>query len=89
MADGDLRVQTDVDPSEEWVPISALVPLLGGVLTSHGAVRYHVANRQWNGLEACDAVRSTPLGLRANPQRFRAWALGRRTSEARDMRPEA
>jgi hypothetical protein len=66
--------------ADDWIPIRASYRDLRDLFRTEAALRYHLARRAVNGLEAADAVRMSPLGhLIVNPARVRAWALAEPT----------
>ena len=66
----------------EWCSVNEAFPLFRRFFRTKKAMQYHISRRAENGLEDCDAVRRTPLGMIVNPPRFKAWLLGERQDVA-------
>jgi hypothetical protein len=71
------------DADNEWLPIPEAHPRLRHHFRKQATLRYHLGNREINGLAALDAVRKSPLGhLLVNPARVEAWVIGESTGKA-------
>lgn len=66
---------------DEWLPTKEAFAMFTQFRKIE-AFRYHLGQREDNGLMAYKAVRKGPLGLVVNPSRFYAWLIA--SDEVRD-----